>query len=416
MLAMLRRLIIAVALGALPVDAGAADRTHPAFELARAACAADAGALWGVDLCGPMLIVDPDTRRVVANAPGEGLVADGLAHVGELPATIAVANTAVTWNGRRWLMLAEPLPDDDAALVALALHESWHRVQDDLHLPAVDGVQSHLDDEVARVALRLELRALRAAVAATDDTRRKRAVADALAFRAWRHTAFPGSAESEARMELHEGLAEYTGRRLAGDFARRLADALSDADRQPSYARTFAYATGPAWGFLLDGIAPQWRRGLAADADLALLAAHAYGIVPAPSARAPAAAHRYGLTAIRTQEQTRAVRLRRELAAWRRQLVDGPVLVVPLTGASIAFDPRQVRPLAPFGTVYSGIRVSGVWGTLATTDAALVASDWSTVRIALVPGLRTLVLADGWQLEAGPRRDDRRIVARPPGS
>jgi len=38
-----------------------------AFDDAAALCAADHGGLWGVSLCGPMMVVDRDSRFVVAN-------------------------------------------------------------------------------------------------------------------------------------------------------------------------------------------------------------------------------------------------------------------------------------------------------------------------------------------------------------
>src|SRR5690606_27053353 len=83
------------------------------FDQAQAICEADGGELWGVSLCGPILIVDPSTRRVTASRAGEGETLseqDGV-FAGDLPADMPVANTAVEWDGVRWTMLVAPLPD-----------------------------------------------------------------------------------------------------------------------------------------------------------------------------------------------------------------------------------------------------------------------------------------------------------------
>ena len=48
----------------IPFDAAQRD-----FAEAKALCQADAGKLWGVSLCGPILFVDPDSRTLVANSP-----------------------------------------------------------------------------------------------------------------------------------------------------------------------------------------------------------------------------------------------------------------------------------------------------------------------------------------------------------
>ena len=58
-----------------------ASRTAGNIDLATAAqylgefkslCDEDAGILWGVSFCGPMLLVDPETRIVVANQADAG--------------------------------------------------------------------------------------------------------------------------------------------------------------------------------------------------------------------------------------------------------------------------------------------------------------------------------------------------------
>jgi hypothetical protein len=70
-------------------------------------CEEDAGNLWGVSFCGPILFVDPMTRTVVANqADAEGVLESRLGvFVGELPTEVGIANTATEWSGIRWTML-----------------------------------------------------------------------------------------------------------------------------------------------------------------------------------------------------------------------------------------------------------------------------------------------------------------------
>src|SRR5688572_12192899 len=63
-------------------------RALEAFAELEEACARDGGALWGVDLYGPVLLVDPLTRRLACNlADEDGLLTerDGI-FVGTLPA------------------------------------------------------------------------------------------------------------------------------------------------------------------------------------------------------------------------------------------------------------------------------------------------------------------------------------------
>ncbi|HET9529626.1 MAG TPA: hypothetical protein VFQ92_04695, partial [Blastocatellia bacterium] len=181
------------------------------FEEARDICRKDNGRLWGVSLDGPLLFADRRTRSIVANqSDREGrLTRKGNVFVGKLPETENIANTATRWAGVEWTMIAWPLPENRQSRARLMAHELFHRVQDEIGLPGANPANEHLDTLEGRLLLRLEWRALRQALAASADERR-RAVEDALVFRALRREQF-GSAETERGLEMNEGLAEYTG-------------------------------------------------------------------------------------------------------------------------------------------------------------------------------------------------------------
>lgn len=412
-----------------PIHGADADSaTERAFARAQSLCRADAGRLWGVDLCGPMMVADPATRRFVANADGveTPLRADGTLFLGELPDSVPIANTAVEWNGRRWTMLMAPLPETEPALSVLLMHEAWHRVQGELGLPAANADQDHLDTEDGRVWLRLELRALAAALAAEDPDAHAVAVRDALAFRARRRAQFPGAGDAEDAMERHEGVAEYTGRALSQDpeMPAHLTQALRKADAAGEYARSFAYSTGPAYGVLLDRHASGWRDGWDRRAGLAQLLAPAVGWTDAAGeAAAAAAGARYGMVEVRGEEAARAAERRRLVAALRARLVDGPVLRAPVNGASFSFDPNRVTPLPPEGAVYGTIRVGAEWGVLEVADGGLLSKDWRSLSVAYgatspaADGLRgegwVLRLEPGWRLVEGGRSGDRTIERAP---
>ncbi len=251
-------------LGAQRPDTAAMTR---ATRLLDAACRRDADATWGVSLCGPLLLAHWGQRGLIASrqSADSGFAPAGRWWTGSLGEGQFPANTAITLGGTRWSMVVLPLPDDDAAAMQLLVHEQFHRIQGELGLPANDPANVHLDAPEGRRWLRLEWRALARAVAGEGDPS-CRAARDALAFRAARQEEFPGSAASEAALERHEGLAEYTGHRLASlafpDGDARLTAALHDAESTPSYVRSFAYVTGPAYGMLLDRVDPAWRETL----------------------------------------------------------------------------------------------------------------------------------------------------------
>lgn len=396
------------------------------FDEAARQCEADQGRLWGESLCGPLLLVDPATRQVIASqgdADGDLTPAGGV-FVGTLPADQTLANTALDWAGVRWSELLWPLPDDAGERRTLVAHESFHRIQPRLGLPAAgERDNAHLDTVEGRTALQLEWRALDAALAATEDADRRARIADALAFRADRYRRFPAAAESEAALERNEGLAEYTGVMVGQDapdarvaMARRNLSVQAGA---PSFVRAFAYANGPAYGLLLDRYVPGWRDRIRQGGTPASLLAGALqlDLVAMPEA-APLAA-RYDGVALLAAERARAAARERLLAGYRARLVDGPVLHLPLAHMKMQFNPSTLVPLGEAGTVYPTLHVSDDWGAVDVDGAALMAPDWSRVTVPapardadgnLLRGEGwTLQLAPGWRLVPGARSGDYTI-------
>ncbi len=248
------------------------------FDNARIASAEDGGKLWGKPLYGPMMIVDRQTRAFVRN--------DGSS--GTLPADTIIANYATPIDGKPTTMIAlQSLGPAAVQQRRLAMHECWHRIQNEIGFPAANANNVHLDTVDGRVSLQLELRALAAALRATGNERTA-AIRDALAFRAARRAQFPEAAERERALENNEGLAEYTGVALRGTPAEEsrltIAREIERVDPKFSFVRGFAYLTGPAYGLLLDELKPGWTRTYKATGDLAAMT----GMEPATASSASA--------------------------------------------------------------------------------------------------------------------------------
>ncbi|MFL6336482.1 MAG: hypothetical protein ACJ754_24530 [Pyrinomonadaceae bacterium] len=418
-------IILALYNAAAVAQNGASDEATAAryFAEARALCERDGGKLWGRSLCGPMMFAAPSTRTAYASQPDTGGVfkRSGDVYVGILPPTINIANTAFEWEGVNWMLVNfTTIPAEKHRRAAMLMHELWHRQQAELGFPASGVANDHLDTREGRVWLQLEWRALASALASRGP-RRSRAVSDALLFRARRRSLFPHASAEEREMEMHEGLAEYTGVRLSGspDPARFVIDVnLSEESRRESFVRSFAYASGPAYGLLLDEAAPGWTRRLRKDDDLAKLLRARLRLARPRDGEHEAAkrARVYGGEELTATESRREEERRRQVADYRARLVEGPVLSLPLRNMSMSFDPGQLVPLEGLGTVYSTIRVVDEWGVLSVVQGgALLNKSFSAVNVpapsdAAARPLRgagwTLQLNRGWSLAPGARQGD----------
>lgn len=382
----------------------------------------DGGRLWGQEIGGPLLLVDPKSRRVWANeADGEGrLKAKDGVYSGTLPKETMVANTSLDWAGRRWAMVLLPLPDAPQARRALLGHESWHRIQEELGFPAAEKPNAHLDSPEGRLWLRLEWRALKRALEARSTRATREAAAEALAFRARRFRSCPAAAAEEAAMERHEGLAEYTGVHLSGTPAEARAYAARDlqhSEALPTFTRSFAYRTGPAYGLLLDVARSGWARKLRPDDDLGDVLRRAWGLKLPDDAATDGAAAGYGADAVRAEETEREGARRVRLGAARLRYVEGAVLEFPLHGKyQLEMDPRNQMPFEPSGTIYPTLRLVADWGVLDVKGGALLSADWTWVKVPVAatepkgravsgPGW-SLELKEGFALTPGSRKGD----------
>ena len=389
----------------------------------------DGGKTWGFVLYGPIMFVDPGSGRIVANQADleHKLVAQDAVFVGTLPREVNPANTAFDWAGVHWTMVLWPVSEFRQARERLLLHECFHRLQEKLRLPARDAVNAHLDTLNGRIWIQMEWRALERALRETGPAR-KTAIADALLFRAYRRSLFADSADKENALELNEGLSEYTGVKLSSaDLAETAVRAnliLRQGRNNPTFVRSFAYVSGPAYGALLDLSGRPWRAGLNSSTDLGVLLQKRYGLrVRTSEAAARAAVSRYEgdeIIAIETQQYQRR---QQQIAGARKKFLDGPVLLLSLTDdVRYSYDPNNVIGIDANNTVYPTMRMVDAWGVLTVTDGAwLERAPTGLLQLARIPAPTdlsarplkgegwSLDLARGWELVPGDRAGDLRV-------
>ncbi len=379
------------------------------FDELRQLSAADRGNLWGRKVAGPIFFVDPRSRSIVASEPdSNGLLRsqDGV-WIGTLPKEINAANTAIDIHGKRWTMVMWPVSDNRYARQRLLMHESFHRIQPSIGIPASDPSNAHLATRDGRIWTRLEWRALTEALFRAGDAR-KSALKDALTFRARRRMLSPAAAEDERRLELSEGLAEYTGYMLGGlprsALADRVAVQLAQSETQESFVRSFAYASGPAYALLLDASGIPWRPKLDSTSDLSAMAFRAYGIGGLAPLNAESLIDRYDGSRMVADEKARDTKRAENEGRLRALFVDGPTLTLSVAGSfAFSFDPNGAVPLPGLGTVYESSRITDDWGVLEVSSGGVMflrrADGAITGIVVPKPSMNaTTIKGDGWQL------------------
>ncbi len=396
------------------------------FQEARWACEDDGGKLWGKNLWGPIVFVNPTTREAVCSAPAPGFEAQQGVWVGKLPDSLGVANTATEWGGQTWTIVMWPPPANPTDRCQLLIHELYHRIQSELGLPANIVQNQHLDSLDGRIWIQMEALALGRALQA-DSNERSQSVRDALTFRAKRQSLFGGAKTEEDMLEMNEGLAEFTGCILNGtresDSRMRIGRQLSTSfGNRENYSRSFAYGTGPAYAMLLNLeesalLKKTWRAQLSPKSSLAQMLAERLKFRPDPK-QASARASRYGFARIRPAEEGREKHRTKLTQTYEALFIKNPVLVLPLNGGNLSYDPYKVFALGKHGNVYTGASITHDWGSVKVESSILVDSMFATARVSIKSNKDMmsgagwkLNLKPGWKVIPGARKGDYTIAA-----
>ena len=385
--------VFLIAVLALLASCGTSDVSI--FEHVEKLCNKDNGKLWGVNLYSPVLGVD-SLRNIVSNVPDAPKT---------FPADKPVANSTTELDGKRWTMILWPLSGDQMHQSIILVHEMFHYRQPELGLwQDKDPNNSHLSNRDARTLLKLEWNALKAA-ASCDGEQKKTALKDALSFRAQRRHLYPDFAAEENSLEIMEGLAEYTGKRIAIPDNKEYLQSLSDLDylyESDNLTRSFAYLSGPLYGLILDQSAHPWHKEMNSGSDLGSSAMEIYGITLPENLEeaAETAKAKYDFESIDAAEEAFQRKLEERNETLRKLFAPDNVITLECPNLSIQFSPDSMIKMDDGSMVIYGCTAFCDWGSV-EGHPLKVTSDWRRIEL---PRLDTLsfnndtITTSGWTL------------------
>lgn len=359
--------------------------------------------LWHKDLYTSILLVDPKTRLVVANNASSGLKLQNGSYIGQLPENINIANTAVEWNGKMWAMIILPLPDEKFDRINLITHELFHKAQAELGFKQEDPINNHLDKIEGRIYLTLELIALKKALLASNNKEQHRHILNALTFRKYRHHLFSGSDSTENKLELNEGITEYTAFMVANRSNKAaVKHFISDMKLfidSSSFVRSFPFHTIPLYGFLLNKTDRKWNNEINPKTDLTNFLIHKFNY-QSPGESIETISKEYGYNTIFENEKKREAAIIEKIAFYKNEFINTACLKLVFEKMNVSFNPSNIIPLDSLGTVYPTIRVTDNWGILEVTKGALISPNWDYIMVPNVATTdSTIITGDGWTLK-----------------
>lgn len=365
------------------------EKAAPCFENLKKVSDADKGKLWGKTLYGPTMFVDVQTRNLVANQQNKenSFEQKGDLFFGQLPEDIIIANTSISYCGEDWTCVIWDDSRDLLTSTQLLIHESLHRIQDEIGLPSCGSSNQHLDETEGELLLKLELGILKDLLQ-NDSKDLTEGLCDAMTVRKYRQTMFPNGNENQ--FECHEGMAEYTAFKLLpldndNEAIRKglVAAAIAKGMDGSGFSNSFAYLTGPAYGLLIDEMIPDWRNGIRSGKTIPDVISTEIAIPDTvDNAEIERLSARYNLTEYLNKERSRLEARDKEDAELRDRFSESKWLVIPNDNINFGFNPSE-RLVAydTIGVICNTMQLRGSFGTLEVGNGIMRTHNWSSFII-----------------------------------
>lgn len=365
------------------------EKAAPCFENLKKVSDADKGKLWGKTLYGPTMFVDVQTRNLVANQQNKenSFEQKGDLFFGQLPEDIIIANTSISYCGEDWTCVIWDGSRDLLTSTQLLIHESLHRIQDEIGLPSCGSSNQHLDETEGELLLKLELGILKDLLQ-NDSKDLTEGLRDAMTVRKYRQTMFPNGNENQ--FECHEGMAEYTAFKLLpldndNEAIRKglVAAAITKGMDGSGFGNSFAYLTGPAYGLLIDEMIPDWRNGIRSGKTIPDVISTEIAIPDTvDNAEIERLSARYNLTEYLNKERSRLEARDKEDAELRDRFSESKWLVIPNDNINFGFNPSE-RLVAydTIGVICNTMQLRGSFGTLEVGNGIMRTHNWSSFII-----------------------------------
>ncbi len=371
-------------------------------------CNRDSGKLWGENLYGPVMFVDRQSRRIVANRPDkDGLLKskDGV-YTGIYPKEQLVNNAPVVFGGTLYAMAPLPDQDNDYRITTRAIHSLFHLLQEKEGIPVRMFNANNMDEKEARLWIKLEWKALRKAIN-TKGEESQLALRDALIFRGSNRELYHKYASEENKFETYEGLAAFTWIKLCSnspeEFKTRLFETLDRIYSMESYSRSYGGIHGALYATLLYQKGFDLKQIKTNDFDLGAAVKDLYNIELPVICRdvGGSLAVSYDMDAILNEELKRDELVKQRILGQATTFTEKPVVFLELESPYFDFEPEDIHSLDSLGTLYNSIRVSDNWGKLAVEKGGcLVSNNLKFLRITAksFKAEKNHITGDGWHL------------------
>jgi len=359
------------------------------FRKIEAACNRENGNIWGKNLYGPVMFVDRETRKILANTTDKNGILkekDGI-YTGTFPRERVINNIPVEFGGTLYAMVPLPNEEDEFRIITRTIHSLFHRFQESIGFTSSGFNTTNMDEKNARLWIKLEWKALRKAID-SEGPEQQVAIRDALVFRGSNHELYLNFTGDEIRFETYEGLTTFTYLMITTnspeEYKTRLLEYLDRIYSFQSYARSYGNIHGALYATLMHQKGFDFTTIDSENVDLGKIVKELYDIELPLVCRdvAGSLALNYDIETVQEEESKREQEIRERMDRLVSTFTEKPVVYFELESPYFDFEPEDIRPLGQHGTLYSKMRISDNWGKLTVEKGGcLVSNNFKYLRV-----------------------------------
>lgn len=329
-------------------------------------------ALWGITLNAPIVIIDHLGNKMFFTAIENGSVQP----LREEPwdNKVPLANSFFDYDSKRYVTIMQIalMNAPCEGRINLLIHEIFHTYQNSLGIENQSSLNYHMDEIRGRALLQMEMKALQQALGGDLI-----GVYDALYIRAYRQSLYPDN--NEDLYELNEGLAEYTGAKLALENTREYVKSRLNYDIRRGYTNAFGYCTGAAYATILDDMYVSWR----SDTDLTkgliylIKKINPNYLISVNDAESNSLLVKYGYNQIVACE-TEEFRSFGDVEKYKELLhPETPKLCLPNQSLNFTYNPNDRVISLGDAVLLRNMNIKGEWGQVKVESGVVRLNNWS---------------------------------------
>lgn len=348
-------------------------------------CNTENNTIWSFSLNGSMLFADPINHIGYASKKTAGFSKSKDIFYGKLPEDLVPGNKQIELNGEKWNLFTLPLPEDSLErqhlfMLQLFKNNEWHLGLDKVQTPGCD----HLNKSENRVWMKIEAEALKDALKTNDVDEQKEHIRMALAAHRIRKVITGKFFVRENNMYLKEGLPELNWllvNRLSDETNKaNLIKELTELQNSDHFSTSFAQVIFPAYGLLMSQSSKDWLRSINNKTNVEEFIQNFYHFEYQEDFLEMMShlKNTYNGNQFDTEEKARNERDKDSVAKYEKRFLHSPFVMIKInSNTSLDYEVDQLIPFLDKGTIYTGLKATGRWGTVTVNDAALINTQHS---------------------------------------